>query len=733
MLTQIASRALASVALLTPWNAALAQQTPVTAVDPSGDTSGEIIVTARKRSESLQNTPLSITAVSGAAIEQKGLVKIDQIGASSPNVKFQAGNSVPGDFTAFIRGIGNRGAEPSQDVPVAVSIDGVYLAVKGGSLIDLFDVQQVEVLRGPQGTLQGRNSPGGAVNITTRRPTGEFGGRVEASYARFDEVQLKGMIEAPLVKNVLSARLNLYRNSGGSFMRNTTTGGRTAGGITNWGGRLGILFTPTESFKAYLTADYIRDTSQQPPLRPVPHAGPAGPLEPSPLICTVFGVCSPAGKYETGSDFTDRMLTKSGGAAINADWDLGSVTLTSVTGYRKVHQDFNLDDDATGVVALHIPHRLLIADQVSQELRLASNGSSRLSYVVGLYALRSKFSLNQPVVLGGALFSSPTDVASGSDREQVTHSYAAFGQMTYKILPTWSISGGARESFDRKRMETEPTVPGPRGTFKAKFDNFSFELGSELRLDRQKFVYARFSQGYLAGGVNGDAPTLADVNVFRPVTVDAYEIGLKTEWWDRRFTVNVAAFYNDFSDLQLTAAAPSSGTGFVQRVVNAPGLKMKGVEVETTLRPAEGLALNGSFGYLHSRYRSAILDLGSGIADISTLPKDYAPKTTAYFGANYRTKLGSGGGSMTFDADVDYRSHFYVNPVPSPVARQSQYALVNASITYRTPDDRYSISLFGRNLTNHYYKTGAETGGGFFMWDSVGRPRTYGVRANAEF
>jgi iron complex outermembrane receptor protein len=295
------------------------------------------------------------------------------------------------------------------------------------------------------------------------------------------------------------------------------------------------------------------------------------------------------------------------------------------------------------------------------------------------------------------------------------------------------VSGGARQSFDRKRMSTQPVVPGPRGEFKARFKNFSFELGSEYHLDRNKLAYVRFAQGYLAGGINGDAPTLADVSVFKPVTVDSYEVGLKTEWFDRMLTVNVAGFFSDYSNLQLVAAGVASASGFVQKVVNVPGLKIRGVEVEATLRPVAGLTINGSLGYLHARYRSAILNLGAGPADISAYPKENAPKITAYLGANYKTVIGEDNGSLTFDADVNYTSGAYTNPLPSPVAFQSKYALVNGSITYTTPDDLYSLSLFGRNLTNKYYKTVGETATNLFMWDNVGRPRSYGIRATAKF
>src|SRR3984893_9039275 len=265
----------------------------------------EIRVTARKRSEALQDVPSSITAVNTATLERNNIVEVAQVGALTPNVIFKPADPGLPILSAYIRGIGERGGEPSQDHPIASSLDGVYLTGISGSLIDIFDVQQIEVLRGPQGTLQGRNSPGGAINVTTRRPSGQFGARAEVSYGRFDEVHARGSMEAPLLQDVLAAKGAVFRNSGGNFMTNILTG-QKQGGRDDWGARLGFLYTPTSNVKAYLTTDYSKDTSPPSALRAVPHAGARGPFEPETLVCTAYGYCNPVGNYNTDSEYNVR-------------------------------------------------------------------------------------------------------------------------------------------------------------------------------------------------------------------------------------------------------------------------------------------------------------------------------------------------------------------------------------------------------------------------------------------
>ncbi|GAY22196.1 outer membrane receptor protein [Sphingobium fuliginis] len=626
----------------------------------------------------------------------------------------------------------------AQSSPVALSVDGVYYSTVSGTLVDVFDVSQIEVLRGPQGTLQGRNAPGGAVNVTTRRPSGEYGMRWQLSYARFDQLQARVAVEAPIVANVLAVKLSGFYNNGGAFMNNLTIGRKNGGALNNWGGRLSVLFTPSPDLTAYLTVDYMKDRSEQPPNRPRPHAGSLGSnangsFEPSPAVCTVFGYCSEYGKYETGSNFVTPASLKNFGTSLNVDWDIGGVALSSVTGYRDVKDNLRIDADALPVTALHFVNKPQRVEQFSQELRLASDGNGPLTYVVGAYYLNYSYKFFQQLELGGPLAGLPagTSFLSSRESQERTHSFALFGQASYKITDSWSVSGGVRQTWDRKRLVATPRSPGPSQAFKTDFKNLSIEAGTEYRLDQDKLAYVRFSQGYRSGGFNegGAFPT---INVYKPEKVDSYELGLKTEWLDRRLKLNASAFQYAYKDMQIVTLT-GSVAGNINRIINAKTTRIRGVELELVAAPTDNFNIRGTVGYLDARYPNQIVDLGTGPVNLRNVQKDNTPKWTASVGTDYTIDLGSDGSELQFAADLSYKSRFATNPNPTPIAIQDKYALLNASITYKMPDDRFAISIFGQNLTDKYYKVIGESGNNFFLWDTVGRPRTYGVKLSASF
>lgn len=707
--------------------------------DPAGGgvlNSADIVVTARKRAESLQDVPLSVTAVNADIIARNNIVKIDQVAAITPNVQLSNISVDPMSISAYIRGIGNRATEPSQDVPVAISIDGVYITDIAGSLIDVFDVQQIEILRGPQGTLQGRNSPGGAINVTTRRPSGDFGARFEAVYERFGALDLKGAVEAPLVQDRVAVKFSAFRSTGGGYVRNLTTG-KDIGDADRYGGRIGILVTPNDDLTMYFTADYVRDRSEQAPLRPVPNAVPLGPRDPVPAVCAAYGYCTPYGKYQTGSEFTDRNSSKNGGLAANIDWDLGGVSLASVTGYRFVNNILNSDVDALPEPILHQQGRDETVRAISQEFRLSSNGDAPLQYVVGVYGIHSKFDLTQPTIIGSLALGFPPPAFgyyASSTRKQTTKSYAIFAQLSYDITDRWSISGGGRQSWDKKHLTAIPDlVNAPDAIFddRISFSNLSLEAGTEYKFSRDINGYLRFSQGYRSGAFNGAASTIADLNSFRPEKVNSFEAGLKTELFDRRLTANIATFAYDYKDIQITVVdATPAGTAL--RIINGEGMKIRGVEFETHFRPTDTLKLSGSLGYLHAKYKSQIVDLGFGPTDLATVRKEQAPKLTAYAAFDYTLPVG-GDSELLFSGDVSYRSSLSTTPIDNVIGNQSRYALVGAAMTLRLRDGKYTIGVFGRNLTDKYYHTAGEQGGGFFAFHAVGRPRTFGVRTSARF
>ncbi|WP_139139380.1 TonB-dependent receptor [Sphingobium phenoxybenzoativorans] len=699
----------------------------------------EIIVTARKRSEGLQAVPIAVSAVTASSLEQRNIVRLDQMSAVVPNATFKTAASIPTEVQPFIRSIGDRSSEPSQDLSNAISIDGVYLVNIAGSNVDTFDVEQIEVLRGPQGVLQGRNSTGGAVNIRTKRPSGELHARAMVSYERFDALQLKGYVEAPLAQDVLAVKLSAFRTTGGNYSRNVITGERDTGGIRAAGGRIGLLFTPSSDFTAYLTADYSKDSSPPPAVRAANHSGSiAAPYngayaQPQPRVCALFQECSTYAPYTNAFSLTGPNHSKNRGLALNLDWDIGGITLSSVTGYRAVNQMTNIDLDATPSMIFNLQPRNVRIRAFSQETRLASNGDGPFSWLVGGYYLRSRIDLERTSVLGGPLFGQPVGVTSTGTqfRSPDTDSYALFGQLSYQITDQWDISVGGRQSWDKKSLVSTPTATSGTGVFKRDFNAFTMEATTRYRFTPDTLVYLRFAQGYRSGGFNGAATTLAGINSFEPEKNDAYEIGLKSSWLDRRLKLNLTGFYYDYRDLQLIAIDQAPGIGLIQRVINAKGLRASGIEFETSFSVTDNFTLTGNLSYLHTKYRSQILNLGFGNIDLADAKRQYAPKITGMVQAQYSIPIGDN--KLVLNGSLNYRSLTQLNDVPTDVAMQKAYALVDAEIAWHLPDDRVTLSLFGQNLTDKYYKAYGDANGGLFNLVIDGRPRTYGVRATVKF
>lgn len=681
----------------------------------TSDSSDMIIVTARKRAESIQNVPVAVSAFDEKMLERNAIVSIDQVSQYTPNVVFVPLSISPTAVAPYIRGMGNFGQEPTQDPPIAISVDGVFLAHIAGSLLDVFDAAQVEILRGPQGTLQGRNSPGGAINVITRRPGSEPGARFDASYGNYNDIQLKAAFELP-VSDVVSTKFAVMARNSDGHVRNTTLDRRMSG-HDSVAGRFGMLLKPVDDLEIYLTADYARDKSKQPGLRYV------GSLPDSiPVACTLFGLCDPNPRYTSTADYDRDQDFESWGLTANADYETGPVTLSYVGGYRKVHDiQFN-DIDATGMPMFNIEGRDNETKQMSQEVRLSSTSrgpatAGDLDWVVGGFYMDADFTMvqNQRIFDG---------VLTQAFRSQSLKSYAVFGHASFHITDSLSISAGGRQSWDDKVLLTRPVGSPETGEFAAKFDNLSVEAGAEYQFNPDAMLYARFSQGYRSGGINGQATTLAAVNSYGPEKVNAYEIGLKTQWLDRRLRLNLTAFRADYRALQRNIIILDENNQILSNIENSGKARMQGIEVEADGQPIDNVTIRASYGYLDSKY------LDDAFRNFDVI---YAPKHTASLGVDIEIPFHAHDANILFSGDVNYKSSFNATTNTLSVGHQSGYALVNGNISYRFNDNRYSIGIYGRNLTNSHYLTTASDTGGLSNWIAEGPRRTYGVRLIAEF
>lgn len=705
----------------------------------------EVVVTARKRSENIQDVPLSVSALDQAVLSRNSVTQITDIAPLVPNVTLQAVSNVPGSLGPYIRGVGSFLPEPSQDPAVGISIDGVYLASQVGSVIDLFDVAQVEVLPGPQGVLQGRNSPGGVIGITTRQPSLEgWNGHAETSYGNFGTYSVKVSEGGPVIPGVLGVIASAMYEKSSGYIRDITTG--TEGdGQNRGGGRIGILYTPSANFSFYLTGEAIVDRSPMTLGRNV--AASQGDLT---LLCIpesagglqALGGCVNNARYTSTQNFVRPYHLNVQSITGNLDWKVADgLKLTSVTGYRGTHEDTNIDSDATAIPFISIIDRTNNTEQVSQEVRLASDRGERATrgdfdWVVGAYYLNYKFHLTEPVYVFGAF--SPGD----PDRAQRLNSEAVFGQGIYHLTDRWSISVGGRQSWDDKvatviyaPFVTSPTNPCvlPNGTSgvstattcavkpSANFNNFSAEAGTQYNITADVMTYFRFAQGYRSGGINADAAEPIGIVDFHDEKINSYEVGLKTEVLNHRLIFNAAAFLYDYTNLQQNVQITIPVTPFfVEAIQNAGAATIKGAEFQITAKPTDHLTLRSNVGYLDAKLNS------TG----ATLP--FSPKFTSYIAVDYEVPIGADG-SLTLSGDVNYRTKSINNESDEPIGLQGAYEITDASVTYHFPNDRFMITGFVRNLFNTYYINTAEQSTVINAYLSEGAPRTYGVRVGMKF
>lgn len=699
---------------------------PPTAASAADIDPNEITVTARKRSETVQNVPLSITALDASALSLQHVNTIADI-KTAPSVQISEGGYFPSGAVFYIRGIGNTAQDPFVDTPVAVSIDGVYLATTSGSLVDLFDVQQVEVLRGPQGTLQGRNAPGGAVNIMTRRPTGDTSLEGEIGYGRFNAVDVK-LAGETAVTDTLAVRASMIVNHDDGYIRNLYDGSHL-GGRGIYAGRLSLFYKPSDRFDLFVSGDWTINHSQQTGGRSV-NTDQAYPRQPVSVACSAFGFCTPLKNWTADEDFTAPYRGQYGGVSATANLHLGGVTLTSVTGYRQIRDRQNIDVDSLPIPFIAAIDRRYHQQQASEELRLASDSSGpragRLDWVLGGIYFWSHYSLVQPVAVFG--------VTATQYGRQTLRSGAAFGQATYHFTDRWSLSAGFRQTWDRKRYDgIQPGFTAADEVFVPyRSNNLSFEAGTEYKFSPDALLYFRFSQGYRAGGINGGASLPQDVTTFKPETVNAYEIGAKTQWFDRRLTFDAALFQSDYSDLQREVVLPENVTAPTIR--NAATARIRGIEIESSARPTDFLTLRLGYSYLDAKYRNFFADLvGTGIAiDNSGLRLPFTPHNTLSLGADLHFTQANGD-RISLIVNTMIKSKYTLNVIDVQATSQKGYETTDISIHYDLAHPKIGFEVYGLNIFGSHYSIAGETLGGASYYQVDGPRSTYGARVTFKF
>ena len=722
---------------------AMAVATPAWAQDPAEEVErdafgGEIVVTAQRQSERLQDVPIAVSAFSGEKLESQGAIDITDLANFTPNTTLEASRGTNSTLTAFIRGVGQQDPVSGFEQGVGIYLDDVYLNRPQGAILDIYDVDRIEVLRGPQGTLYGRNTIGGAVKYVTKMLPQDFALKIKGSYGTYDQADGIISVSAP-VGDMIRVGGALARLSRGGFGKNLTTGEDNynkdvwaARGTFEMGGY-------GQPVLMRITGDYTKDNSNaRGGHRLIP-----GQLSGAPVLDDVF---------DTRGGLADpKQYVKSYGLSMNITAELSdAVTLRSISAWRKDDSASPIDFDALPAVDVDVP-AFYFNEQLSQEFQLLYD-SGPLHGMLGFYYLDAKADTAFDV----RLFTTVAGLTAFTQADVDTETYAVFGDFTFDISQQLSISAGGRYTWDKRRADIlrqnylgggSPVFGGAGVAFGApstdfngqrEYKKFTPRVSISYKPTPDHNIYASYAQGFKGGGfdprgVGTNAPDLngngiredseiASFLSFRPESVKSYEVGYKGNFMNGALYVAVAGFYADYNDVQIpgsVACTVSVGgvptPSFCGVVSNAGKARFKGLEFESNARLAQDfltggdrLSLSTAVGYIDAEYREYVTNIGGVPTDVAAFRKvQNTPKWTASGTLGYTTPVGDG--SLYAGSTLSWRSKTYQFEIPNPYIDQKGYALWDASIVYTAPDDRWTLGLHGKNLLDKEYKTSGYT------------------------
>jgi iron complex outermembrane receptor protein len=709
----------------------------------AGDALEEITVTARRRSESLHDTPVAVSAVPVSQLEDRGTLDSTSLQGSVPNLLLTAQNSGPASANLAIRGLAFADVEKSYEPTVGVAVDGVFLGTSTGQVFDFFDIANLEVLRGPQGTLFGANTIGGVINITRSRPSGELGVKAEVGYGSYDTTEERLVFNTPIVKNVLAAKFFYFGDKTDGYYTQAQTGRNVGGSYNKHYGATLLLTPPGTSFDALFTVE--QQTQDFAPVE-------SNIANSSELFCQF----EPANECNrnTSTDLYTVFSTLPGKAyfrmpseTLNMHFDLGNVSLTSITGYRKSDEEQAQDFDGSSA-NLYYANVIQDFHQFSQELRANGKLTNTLDYVLGAYFYNAGYVKTQYTELFGAYLPFPQHLSGTSKSE------AGFADLDWQFLERWRLNFGGRYTHDKKSLTN--TAGGQfLGAPSDSFNKFTPKVGIDYRPTDEYMLYASWSVGYRSGGFSNRASTAQSTNTpYGPETVDSTELGAKLEFFDRRLAINAALFYSKYKDMQQTTTISGGPTGNQTIVFNVGSAVIKGAELEVQARPIAQLSLNGSLGLLSSHFNNFLTQATVGTElrtfDYSNVNLIYAPTVTASAGAEYRIPVSFG----EVRANIGYRhiasydqqisdgltdapppTGIIVVPRNDPRVRAAAQDLLDASIStmFDTHGGRIRLTAYGRNLTDDRGPSAAFTVAGLWSFASAREPRVFGGQIGYEF
>lgn len=734
----------------------------------------EIVVTAQKRAQNLQDVPLAVTAVTAGEFQRANIQNTADIATLVPSLNIQRGEL---NFSPYIRGVGTSAANAGADNSVQIFVDGVLIPGFTAGLSSLNNIAQIEVLKGPQGTLFGRNTTGGVISITTKTPSQSFHSDSMVSYGNYQTLALNQYLTGGIAPHLAADIAVFFTTQGKGYGKNVFTGNdvykeRDLALRTKW------LWEPGANDTVTLSADYNKINSTVGVAETVvpgtfTNFGPGTtlaseradtiPLVNAGLLAPDFVVGTPQG-HPPGSLYNINVVVDpfskwwQWGASGKWRHDFGGVMLNYIGGYRKYREDLLWTPSSNGAPG-QIAGWGNGTNSLTQELNVQSGASSRIQWVVGLYYLDMKVKYVHPFFIEGTTISGATIVGSGASRlnfygDQTTKSYAEYGQATMPIFDKTNLTLGIRHTQDNKGLNgqitfnvgplylgflppsDQPEIKLPAFSAKDTFKKTTFRAALDHKFSDDVMGYASFNTGYKSGGYSMIPP---DPNAYQPETLKAGEIGLKTELFGRRLRWNSAAFLYNWDNLQVTVYRNASAV-----TLNAAKARMYGIDTDFRAKLTNQFTLSGGFAFLIDKFTSypnAPLIIPqtfaqgggnlAGVTDATGNRLPYAPKLTATITGDYVVRVA--GGDLALNATLYHNSGFYTEP--SNVLHQKAYDLLNARIGWTAPDGRTTVALWGKNLLDKRYSTQlrANVGPNGMTIQTLAPPRTFGVSARYQF
>jgi len=711
----------------------------------SGGFLEEITVTARKREENLQETPIAISAFTADGLEKRQVDNVSEVATFTPNLIFDTGSAISGTKSSasiFIRGIGQTDFTLNTDAGVGLYLDGVYLSRSIGAVLDIVDVERVEVLRGPQGTLFGRNTIGGAISLTSKKPHEEFGGSASVTFGRYDRRDVKVGVNIPITDTLFSS-FSIARFDREGYIDRPLLGDKT-GEDDSWAARASLrwLASDTLEFNLNIDATRERETSccgELVATYPAVLAGiNNGGLAPNdPLFFDDRQL--PKKDFEDNSTFDVPSDLDLWGIGLTADWSItDDLSFKSITAFRKLDSVNGRDEDHSPVLIGHT-RDIFDHEQFSQELQLQGIAlDNQLKWITGLYYFAEE-GLNVDDVDFGAL----VHLTSGGEVDN--SSLAAFAQATYDFTEKLSVTAGLRWTKDAKRFDPSccqflispvvlPTGTLPPGTLllpKGEQEEDIKEVLPMVNLSYQwtddLMTYLTYSEGFKSGGFTQRVfPPRTDVPSFEPEFVEVYEAGFKWTGLDGRVRLNGAAFFTDYTDLQVAVF-----DGIAPVTQNAAAAEIKGVELELLAVPVEDLTIEVGVGYLDAEYT----EINPAATEIN-LSKELVntPELSLNIGLSYVFEL-ENIGTISPRIDWFYKDDSHNDALNTQALFQDSYELVNASITFEDLEGVWQLILSGKNLTDERYIIAGFASEDFqsIAEANFGRPREWALTIKRNF